>query len=109
MKLRRLVAIPGTVLLLVGASMGAASFGAVASAAASTGPHASLNCEYALCAEVANSADVFGNEYVGHDEPSAVFYSNMPGSGNHMTYSMRLPRDPSPNNPNKAGRSYSSS
>jgi len=106
MKLRRLVAIPGTV-LLAGASLAAASVAAVAPAAASTGQHAAINCEYsAVCAEVANSSDVFGSEYVGHDEPSAVFYSDVPGSGNHMTYSMRLPNDPPPNNPNKAGRSY---
>ena len=102
MKLRRLVAIPGTV-LLVGATLAAANLGAVAPAAASTGQHAAINCEYsALCAEVANSSDVFGSEYVGHDEPSAVFYSNVPGSGNHMTYSLRLPRDPSPGQPEYA-------
>ena len=84
MKLRRVVAIPGTV-LLVGASLAGANLGAVAPAAASTGQHATINCEYsALCAEVANSSDVFGSEYVGHDEPSDVFYSNIPGAGNHM-------------------------
>jgi hypothetical protein len=106
MKLRRVVAIPGTV-LLVGASLASANLAAVAPAAASTGQHATINCEYsALCAEVANSSDVFGSEYVGHDEPSDVFYSNVPGAGNHMQYSVRLPHDPSPNNPNKAGRSY---
>ena len=106
MKLRRLVAVPGTV-LLIGATMAGANVAAVAPAAASAGQHAAINCEYsATCAEVANSSDVFGSEYVGHDEPSAVFYSNVPGSGNHMTYSMRLPQDPPPNNPNKAGRSY---
>ena len=106
MKLRRLVAVPGTV-LLIGATMAGANVAAVAPAAASTDQHAAINCEYsAVCAEVANSSDVFGSEYVGHDEPSAVFYSNVPGSGNHMTYSLRLPHDPPPNNPNKAGRSY---
>jgi len=106
MKLRRLVAIPGT-FLLIGATLATANVAAVAPAAASTDQHAAINCEYsAVCAEVANSSDVFGSEYVGHDEPSAVFYSNVPGSGNHMTYSLRLPHDPSPNNPNKAGRSY---
>jgi hypothetical protein len=87
--------------------MAAANVATVAPAVASAYPHAAINCEYsAVCAEVANSSDVFGSEYVGHDEPSAVFYSNVRGSGNHMTYSMRLPHDPSPNNPNKAGRSY---
>src|SRR5215470_7985184 len=107
MKLRRLVAVPGTV-LLIGTAMAGANVAAVAPAAASADQHAAINCEYsALCAEVANSSDVFGSEYVGHDEPSAVFYSNEPGAGNHMTYSFRLPHDPSPNNPNTAGRSYS--
>jgi hypothetical protein len=32
--------------------------------------------------------------YVGHDEPSVRFISNTPGSGNHMTYYMQVPRDP---------------
>jgi hypothetical protein len=33
--------------------------------------------------------------YVGHDEPSVKFISSQPGSGNRMTYFMRLPVDPS--------------
>ena len=32
--------------------------------------------------------------YVGHDEPSVKFISTAPGSGNTMTYFMRLPIDP---------------
>jgi hypothetical protein len=32
--------------------------------------------------------------YVGHDEPSVKFISRAPGSGNNMSYLMRLPRDP---------------
>ena len=32
--------------------------------------------------------------YVGHDEPSVKFISSVKGSGNTMTYAMRLPRDP---------------
>jgi hypothetical protein len=32
--------------------------------------------------------------YVGHDEPSVKFISSQPGSGNTMTYFMRLPVDP---------------
>ena len=106
MKLRRLVAIPGTV-LLVGATMATGNLGALAPAAASTGQHAAIDCEYsALCAEVANPGEVFDSEYVGHDEPSNVFYSDVPGAGNHMTYSVRLPRDPSPGKPTTPGKSY---
>lgn len=32
--------------------------------------------------------------YVGHDEPSVKFISGVSGSGNTMTYFMKLPRDP---------------
>ncbi len=107
MKLLRTVSISG-ILCVAGAMLtgvtASTAAGAVNAAAAS--PHAAINCEYSLCAEVANSADVFGKEYVGHDEPSTVFYSNVPGAGNHMTYSMQLPRDPSPANPNTPGKSY---
>jgi hypothetical protein len=46
-----------------------------------------------LCAEVAHSIG-YGGAYTGHDEPSLLFYSNTPGSGNSMTYSLSLPEDP---------------
>jgi hypothetical protein len=106
MKFRRRIAIPGTA-LLVGATLAGANLAPAAPAVASTSQHAAINCQYSgMCAEVANPAEVFGPEYVGHDEPSAVFYSDAPGSGNHMTYSMRLPRDPSPARPNTPGKSY---
>jgi hypothetical protein len=37
-------------------------------------------------------AHLFG--YIGHDEPATLFYSNVPGSGNDVTYQMALPKDP---------------
>ena len=43
------------------------------------------------------SNSVFGH-YVGHDEPSVLFYSNKSGSGNEMQYSGSLPVEPSPTN-----------
>src|SRR5262249_7019553 len=44
--------------------------------------HVAINCEYSsLCAEVADPGAVFGSEYVGHDEPSLAFYSDVPGAG----------------------------
>jgi hypothetical protein len=46
-----------------------------------------------LCPEVSDSPSVFG-EYVGHDEPSLLFYSNEPGAGNSTRYQLRLPEDP---------------
>jgi hypothetical protein len=35
-----------------------------------------------------------GDAYVGHDEPSLEFKSGVPGSGNDITYTMTLPREP---------------
>ena len=56
-----------------------------------------------LCAEVEDWQSIFPY-YVGHDEPSNIFYSDTPGSGNRMRYQLTLPSDPAPNP--IAGRSY---
>jgi hypothetical protein len=45
---------------------------------------------------VYHSKEVFGDHYVGHDEPSLLFYSNRPGSGNRMQYQGILPKEPPP-------------
>jgi hypothetical protein len=57
--------------------------------------HPHLRCEEGspLCAEVANSIGYEG-KYTGHDEPSLLFYSDVPGSGNNTRYAVRLPTDP---------------
>jgi hypothetical protein len=103
--------ITGTVLAVSGAlaTAGAApaAVAAVAAPAAPAGQHMSINCEYSsVCAEVASSSDVFGDEYVGHDEPSLLYYSNTPGAGNRMQYNLSLPSDPSPSRPTAPGKSY---
>ncbi len=46
-----------------------------------------------LCPDVNDSLQSFGY-YIGHDEPSALFYSNEPGSGNSTRYQLRLPEEP---------------
>jgi len=56
-----------------------------------------------MCAEVSDYANTF-HYYVGHDEPSVLYYSNVPGSGNRMRYQLTLPREPSPKVVN--GRSW---
>ncbi len=49
----------------------------------------------ALCAEVHDAKAAFGpGEYVGHDEPATLFYSNQPGAGNRMLWRLQLPKDP---------------
>ena len=65
-----------------------------ASPAVAADARAHINCTYSrsLCAEVEN-LDLF-SAYVGHDEPSLLFYSNRPGSGNQMRYVLTLPTDP---------------
>jgi len=80
---------------------------AAASTRASASTHMHINCAQAggLCTEVRDSDSVFGH-YVGHDEPSMAWYSNRPGAGNHMRYTVRLPADPSASHPNAANKSY---
>ena len=60
-------------------------------AADTSSPHASLSCskDSQRCVDVYDSEKVFGKDvYVGHDEPSTLFYSNAPGSGNQMRYEL---------------------
>ena len=74
----------------------------LAHAAPAAAAHASINCATGalVCMEVAKLKKTFG-KYVGHDEPSDLFYSNVPGSGNQMRYTLTLPRDPSPSPPRR--------
>jgi hypothetical protein len=69
--------------------------------------HMHINCANAsgMCTEVANSDDVFGH-YVGHDEPSVLFNSNVPGSGSHLRYNLILPKDPPASQPNAVNKSF---
>jgi hypothetical protein len=79
------------------------AFAAPAPPASSQRTH--IDCEYSrLCPDLANPETVYGSEYVGHDEPSLLFYSNTPGSGNQMQYNMTVPSDPPASNP--MSRSY---
>jgi hypothetical protein len=43
-----------------------------------------------------------GQQYVGHDEPSIEYKSGIPGSGNDITYTVTLPKDPK-KQPNASG------
>ena len=70
---------------------------------ADDGSYAVRNCSQglAICTETADSIG-YGGAYTGHDEPSLLFYSNTPGSGNSDTYTLTLPTDPKVA-PNQAG------
>ncbi|HLX39716.1 MAG TPA: hypothetical protein VKR42_04250, partial [Ktedonobacteraceae bacterium] len=94
--------------LLVGGTFFKGASAANASSAPAATKHARINCELntSFCSEVFDSYKVFGNyKYVGHDEPSTLFYSNQPGSGNQMQYELRLPSDPAPT-PVSRGKSF---
>jgi hypothetical protein len=48
-----------------------------------------------MCTEQLDPWTYDGQSYVaGHDEPSVLFYSNRPGSGNSNKYRLTLPTDP---------------
>ena len=87
--------------LVVGSQLsiasGATSTGRVASSSSSTNRGIDCSNGRFLCTEIPNSDEVFGH-YVGHDEPSLLFDSNQPGSGNQMRYSGILPKEPAPTN-----------
>jgi len=55
-----------------------------------------------LCTETANPLNYEG-QYTGHDEPSLLFYSDTPGSGNSNVYRLTLPKDP-PTLPTQDGK-----
>jgi len=83
--------------LLIGAvsalTLAAFSLPAASSALAAGGPgygHPFCEQNAATCTELNQPV----NGYTGHDEPSLLFYSNTPGSGNNNTWTMTLPTDP---------------
>ena len=59
-------------------------------------------CQPIPCAPTCRLLDGY---YVGHDEPSLEFKSNIPGSGNDMTYLMTLPKDPKASRPRRRSNS----
>jgi hypothetical protein len=110
--MRRTVALVAT-LLLVGA------LGSVSAASANTRPRADVfgrtgantapfshwcNTNGLTCTEPYQNWEEFPwfddvqrtvniQEYIGHDEPSTLFYSNKAGSGNDNTYGITLPKE----------------
>ena len=98
---RRFFAAGIAIFAMVGAfaAVGFPGVARTAKAAASAKPF--CNARPALCTEVAEPWNYQG-QYTGHDEPSLLFYSNVPGSGNNNDYHLTLPKDP-PTPPNDAG------
>ena len=104
MAVRRLALTIGSVLVMVAGVVSAA--GTASASTSRLAPRFDCATRGSLCAEVADSEQAFGEgQYVGHDEPSLLWYSNQPGSGNRMRYSMTLPTEPPPA-PAPGTRSY---
>ncbi len=83
----------------IGSFMFLASSGIVHARAAGT--QESFCEQKAICAD---AYDFQQNYYIGHDEPSLLFYSNTPGSGNSYISGLTLPKDP-PKLPKQDGSS----
>jgi len=68
--------------------------GALAPGPAAAAAHSHIDCAESrtLCAEV-DDLSAFPY-YVGHDEPSTLFYSSKAGSGNRVQWTLTLPSDP---------------
>ncbi len=90
--------------MIMAAGLGAAlalgiPAGAQASGAFHNYPEPLCQSRDSLCTDSAVALD---GEYVGHDEPSLEFKSGIAGSGNDVTYTMTLPKDPT-QQPNASG------
>ena len=68
---------------------------------ASASPRPSCGEGSITCAEVGDGLS-YGDEYIGHDEPSLLFYSDTAGSGNSNLYRLTLPKEP-PQQPTQSG------
>jgi hypothetical protein len=95
--------------IVTGGALGATAANArPAAPATSYGPSTakSLACVKGslMCTEVQDYYHAF-DTYVGHDEPSVLYYSNVPGAGNRNQWQLTLPKDPPPSV--KPGRSWS--
>ena len=85
---------------IIGSFLFVASSGGTAHAQAKASSYQEPFCvQKQICVD----ANDFGGEYyVGHDEPSLLFYSNTPGAGNSYISQLTLPKDP-PTLPNQSG------
>src|SRR5512146_1954207 len=81
------------VLFLLTSLLGFAPFATQIAAAAPPSGRTFCDDNSPLCTEPMEPTNYEGN-YIGHDEPSVLFYSDKPGSGNSNVYRLILPKDP---------------
>jgi hypothetical protein len=88
------VIVAAAILVVWGAAAGGPPAGAQPSTSHEGNVHKLLCDEGSpICAETADALGYQG-EYTGHDEPSLLFYSDTPGSGNNQQYRLVVPQDP---------------
>ncbi len=85
------IALAGSIVIVLFASAVAAAQTPARGKAAFLNHHSLCQSAASLCADVSNDT---GGDYVGHDEPSVLFKSDVPGSGNDITYTVTLPTEP---------------
>ncbi len=68
---------------------------AVGSSPARSSRPVALSCDDngSLCTEPYDNPSYYPGEYIGHDEPSTLFYSNTAGSGNNQVYKLTIPNE----------------
>lgn len=95
LRLTRRLSITGAILLAIALMASLLAMQVVATppkaAHAASAPLCTLRPQ--LCTETAEPWNSAG-QYTGHDEPSLLFYSHQPGSGNNLVSLLNLPRDP---------------
>jgi len=80
-------------LVVVFAAIGLSLLGLGATARADRGFGFQCADSSPYCTDVFDSIGL-SSAYTGHDEPSLLFYSNTPGSGNNQSYHLTLPVQP---------------
>jgi hypothetical protein len=80
---------------IAGLTSGTMAMGAAGASAETYGAKPSCAAGKLMCVEVQDPKTAFHtSKYVGHDEPSTLFYSNVPGSGNRSQYQLTIPTQP---------------
>jgi hypothetical protein len=80
---------------IAGLASGTMAMGTMGASAESYGAKPGCTSARLMCVEVQDPKTAFGtSKYVGHDEPSTLFYSNVPGAGNRSQYNLTIPTQP---------------
>jgi hypothetical protein len=92
--MRRMIAVLAGTIVVASVTTGAAATSSTRAASPDQSSEKLLCNEGSpICAEALDALGYEG-EYTGHDEPSVLFYSDTPGSGNNQQYRLSLPNEP---------------